>query len=65
MGDLEKDGYKSNEIVIGGFSQGGAMALQAALRYRGTSLIRNRPLPLGPPQGPRHMIYDMCSVFVI
>ena len=23
--------------------------------YRGTSLIRNSPPPLGPPQGPRHM----------
>mmetsp|Transcript_62136 Transcript_62136/g.147220 ORF Transcript_62136/g.147220 Transcript_62136/m.147220 type:complete len:213 (+) Transcript_62136:38-676(+) len=33
VGDLEKEGYASNEIVIGGFSQGGAMALQAVLRY--------------------------------
>lgn len=32
VGDLEKEGYASNEIVIGGFSQGGAMALQAVLR---------------------------------
>ena len=25
-------------------------------QYRGTSLIRTPPLPLGPPQGPRHVL---------
>ena len=31
------------------------LAIQAVRSlYRGTSLIRNRPTPLGPPQEPRH-----------
>jgi len=33
IADLEKEGYDSREIVLGGFSQGGALSLQAMLRY--------------------------------
>jgi lysophospholipase-2 len=32
IAELEKDGFASTEIVVGGFSQGGAMALQSVLR---------------------------------
>ena len=30
------------------------LVMHACLCYRGTSLIRKRPLPKGPPWGPRH-----------
>ncbi|EKX41311.1 hypothetical protein GUITHDRAFT_164389 [Guillardia theta CCMP2712] len=33
IGDLEKAGFDSKNIIIGGFSQGGALSIQSVLRY--------------------------------